>query len=125
MKTLIEDDSIIIKPGDKRSCVVVGDRDDYLAEGYSQLSDENVYTKIADFSEKTVWSLTKKSNNLFSKLYKQKSISNDELKYFLCEFINSCALGRLYLLPKTHKRLGNVQDVLLLETLRLSFTANG
>ena len=54
LKTLIEDDSIIIKPGDKGSCVVVGDRDDYLAGGYSQLSDENVYTKIADFSEKTV-----------------------------------------------------------------------
>ena len=114
LKTLIQDNSIIIKPADKGSCVVVWDRDDYLAEGYSQLSDENVYTKIASFSEKTVWLLTKKSNNLFSKLYKQGRISNEELKYFLYEFKNLCVLGRLYLLPKIHKKdLVMYQDVLL------------
>ena len=108
MKTLIEDNSIIIKPADEGSHVVVWDRDDYLTEGYLQLSDENVYTKIEGFSKKTVWSLTKESNNMFDKLYKQGSISSDELKYFSYEFKNSCVLGRLYFLPKIHKRLCDV-----------------
>ena len=33
LKNLKEDRSIIIKPADKGSCVVVWDREDYLAEG--------------------------------------------------------------------------------------------
>ena len=92
LKMLIEDNSIIIKPADKGSCVVVWDRDDYLAEGYSQLSDNNVYTKIESSSEKFVSSLIKESNNMFNKLHKQGSISNDEFKYFSYDFKNSCAL---------------------------------
>ena len=32
MRGLLEDQNIIIKPGDKDSCVVVWDRGDYLAE---------------------------------------------------------------------------------------------
>ena len=81
MKTLIEDNSIVIKPADKGSCVVVWDRDDYLAEGYSQLSENNVYTKMESFSEETVTSLTEESNNMFHKLYNQGCISKDEFKY--------------------------------------------
>ena len=69
LKMLIEENSIIIKPADKGSCVVVWDRDDYLAEGYSQLSDNNVYTKIESSSEKFVSSLLKESNNMFNKLH--------------------------------------------------------
>ena len=33
MRSLAEDRSIIIKPADKGSCIVVWDREDYLAEG--------------------------------------------------------------------------------------------
>ncbi|CAB4043783.1 Hypothetical predicted protein, partial [Paramuricea clavata] len=60
------------------------------------------------FSEETVMSLTEESNNMFHKLYNQGCISKDEFKYFSYDFKNSCALGRLYLLPKIHKRLRNV-----------------
>ena len=67
LKMLIEDNSIIIKLADKGSCAVVWDRDDYLAEGYSQLSDSNVYTKIESSSEKFVSS----SNSMFNKLHKK------------------------------------------------------
>jgi hypothetical protein len=81
LKTLIEDNSIVIKPADKGSCVVVWGRDDYLAEGYSQLSENNVYTKMEIFSEETVTSLTEESNNMFHKLYNQGCISKDEFKY--------------------------------------------
>ena len=41
MRNLAEDCSIIIKPADKDSCVVVWDREDYLAEGNKQLSDNS------------------------------------------------------------------------------------
>ena len=80
LKTLTEDNSIIIKPADKGSCVVVWDRDDYLAERYSQLSENNVYTKMERFSEETVMSLTEESNNMFHKLYNQGCISKNEFK---------------------------------------------
>jgi hypothetical protein len=96
LKTLTEDNSIIIKPADKGSCVVVWDR------------DVNVYTKMERFSEESVMSLTEESNNMFHKLYNQGCISKNEFKYFSYDFKNSCALWRLYLLPKIHKRLRNV-----------------
>ena len=113
LKMLIEDNSIIIKPADKGSCVVVWDRDDYLAEGCSQLGDNNVYTKIESSSEKFVSSLIKESNNMFNKLHKQGSISNDEFKYFSYDFKNSCVLGRLYFLPRFIRDFVTYQDVLL------------
>ena len=42
-------------------------------------------------------------------MHKQGSVSNDEFKYFSYDFKNSCGSGRLYFLPKIHKRLRNVQ----------------
>ena len=49
LKNLKEDRSIIIKPADKGSCVVVWDREDYLAEGYMQLNDKSTYVEINNF----------------------------------------------------------------------------
>ena len=37
---------IVIKKADKGSAVVVMNKDDYLREGYRQLSDSNFYEKI-------------------------------------------------------------------------------
>ena len=45
MQSLAEGRFITIKPADKGSCVVVWDREDYLAEGYKQLSDTSTYVK--------------------------------------------------------------------------------
>ena len=36
MRNLAEDRSVIIKPTDKDSCIVIWDQEDYLAEGYRQ-----------------------------------------------------------------------------------------
>ena len=60
-----EDRSIIIKPADKGSCVVVWDREDYLAEGYKQLSDEPIYVDIKHSTDRTLSDLIEKSNNFF------------------------------------------------------------
>ena len=43
MTALAIDRSIVIKKVDKRSCVVVWNRNDYIAEAEKQLSDVNIY----------------------------------------------------------------------------------
>ena len=58
MRNSAEDLSIIIKTADKGSCVVIWDREDYLAEGYKQLSDHSTYTDVEKFNQKLVSDLT-------------------------------------------------------------------
>ena len=43
MKGLAEDWNIITKPPDKGSCVVVWDREDYIAGAVRQLKDNETY----------------------------------------------------------------------------------
>ena len=52
--------------------------------------------------------LTEKINKFFKRLYNNKLISEKELKYFSYNFKNTSCLGKMYLLPKTHKRLNDV-----------------
>ena len=72
LKNLTEDRSIVIKPADKGSCVVVWDCEDYLAEGYQQLNDESTYVEVKYFDDKTLSDLIEKSNNFFKCLNKKK-----------------------------------------------------
>ena len=46
MRSLHNDRSVVIKPAEKRSAVVVWDRTDYLKEAERQLSDGKAYEKI-------------------------------------------------------------------------------
>ena len=46
VRALKNEMSIVIKKVDKDSCVVVWDRNDYIAEAEKQLSDENIYKDI-------------------------------------------------------------------------------
>ena len=108
MRNLAEDRSIIIKPADNGSCVVIWDREDYLAEGYRQLSDHSTYTDIKKFNQKLMSDLTEKSNRIFKALCNKKLITEKELKYFSFNFKKACCLGKMYLLPKIHKRLFDV-----------------
>ena len=61
MRYLAEDRSIVIEPADKRSCVVVWDREDYLAEGYKQLSFNSTYVEVNNYKEKLLVDLTVKA----------------------------------------------------------------
>ena len=108
MCNLAEDRSIIIKPADKGSCVVIWDQEDYLAEDYRQLSDHSTYTDIKKFNQKLMSDLTEKSNRIFKELCNKKLITEKELKCFSFNFKNVCCLGKMYLLPKIHKRLFGV-----------------
>ena len=48
------------------------------------------------------------SNKLFRNFKKKGSITEKELKYFTIKFKKATNLGKLYLIPKIHKRLESV-----------------
>ena len=49
-----------------------------------------------------------KCNKMFRSLKSQGQITEKELKYFTYEYQKATNLGKMYLLPKIHKRLSNV-----------------
>ena len=75
MRNLAEDRSIVIKLADKGSYVAVWDREDYLAEGYKQLSDSSTYVEAKNYKKRVLVDLTKKSNKIFKKLCNKKVIT--------------------------------------------------
>ena len=99
--------SVVIKPADKGSAVVVWDRNDYLKEAERQLSDEKTYEEIR-ITEKDQVELVEKSNNLFSNLRRKNVIAENENNYFRFNFWKATNLGKLYLLPKIQKDLCKV-----------------
>ena len=104
MRSLANDRSIVIKKSDKGSCV---DCEDYIEEAEKQLEDRNVYKDI-DFEEKILQELAETSNSLFRNLKKKGCTTEKELKYFSIELKKVINLGKLFLLPKIHKRLFDV-----------------
>ena len=110
VRNFAEDRSIIIKPADKGSCVVIWDREDYLAEGYRELSDHSTYTDIKKFNQKPLSNLTEKRNRIFKGLCNKKLITEKELKYFSFNFKNAFCLGKMYLLPKINKKLFDIPE---------------
>ena len=107
MRGLAEDRNIIIKPADKGSCVVVWDREDYIAEADRQLKDNETY-ESSSLKDVDLVKLVEKSNSIFQSLRKRKLITEEELKYFTYKYKKATNFGKMYLLPKIHKRLVNV-----------------
>ena len=107
MKGLAEDRNIIIKPADKGSCVVVWDREDYIAEADRQLKNNETY-ESSSLKDEDLVKLVEKSNSIFQSLRKKKLITEEELKYFTYKYKKATNFGKMYLLPKIHKRLVNV-----------------
>ena len=107
MRSLENDRNVVIKPADEGSSIVVWDRLDYLAEAEKQLSDSKTYKEV-QWSEKDQIKLVEKSNSLFEDLKKKTIITEKEKNYFKFNFKKATNVGKLYLLPKIHKRLSNV-----------------
>ena len=107
IRSLADDRSIVIKKADKGSAVVVWDRVDYIKEAQKQLKDENVYKKV-NFKDQNLLELVDKSNHLFKGLKTKGCITDKNLKYFTYQYKKACNLGKLYRLPKIHKRLSEV-----------------
>ena len=97
----------MIKKADKGSYVHVWDRNDYIKEAEKQLNDTNLYKDVC-FNEKLLRKLKGTSNKLFQNLKAKGIISDKQLKYFRYQYKKVTNLGKLYLLPKIHKRLANV-----------------
>ena len=77
MCSLQNNRSVIIKPVDKGSAVVVWDRQDYLKEAERQLSDSSI-CKGAIVTEKDLVDLVDKSRNFFANLERIKIIQEKE-----------------------------------------------
>ena len=99
MRGLAEDQNIINKPADKGSCVVLWDREDYLAEAENQLQDVDIY-EDTDLKESDLVKLVEKGNTMFQSLRKKNLIAEKDLKYFSCQYKKSTNFDKLYLLPK-------------------------
>ena len=107
IRTLADDRSIVIKKADKGSGIVVWDRADYLREAEKQRSDKNVYQEV-QFKKQMLSNLVDTSSKFFRSLKTKGFIAEKELKYFTYEYKKACNLGKMYLLPKIHKRLSDV-----------------
>ena len=99
---LKKDTSIVIKEADKGSAVVVWDREDYLKEADSQLSNKEVYQEVMDDPLPVI---DDKIKSCLEKIHYRGDIGEKALEYFK---VRNPKLGRFYLLPKIHKRLENV-----------------
>ena len=102
MRTLADDRNIVIKKADKRSCVVIWDKYDYITEAESQPKNEQVYQKVS-FKQDMLCDLVTKSSGFFKYLRRSGCITEKELNYFSYEYKKITNLGMLYLLPKIHK----------------------
>ena len=98
---------MVIKRDDKGFCVVIWDRNDYVKETEIQLSNQNVY-KSVEFKDKILSELVEKSNHFFKSLKARGIISEKELQHFTYKYKKTTSLGKMYLLPKIHKRLYDV-----------------
>ena len=107
LRDLVDDKSIVIKGADKGSCVVIWDREDYLKEADTQLIDNKIYRDVK-YTKNMLSSIVDKNNKIFQGLSKTKHISEKELEQFTSNNKNATELGKLYLLPKIHKRLFHV-----------------
>ena len=76
-------------------------------EAEKQLKDRKVYQEVR-FSQNILTDLAEKSNIIFKNLRRKGVILEKERKYFCFEYKKATNLGKLYLLPKIHKRLRNV-----------------
>ena len=74
MRSLANDRSIVMIKADKGSCVVLWDREDYIAETGKQLSDKSVYRDV-NFKSKTLQDIAETSNDIFKNLKRKWKIT--------------------------------------------------
>ena len=87
--------------------MIIWNRNDYLLEADKQLKDKNVYRDV-EYNVNILKDLAEASNEIFSGLKRRGFITEKQLKYFTYEYRKATKFGKLYLLPKIHKRLFNV-----------------
>ena len=94
---LKNDTSIVIKPADKGSAIVILDRATYLNEGYTQLSDTSYYEKLDEDPTQLFY---KQVRDAVEDMYQNGEIDESVKFYLISEKVKT---ARFYLLPKIHK----------------------
>ena len=102
MRLLTDDRSIVMKKADKGSCVVVWDREDYIAEASKQLNDENVY-KSVKFKDKILQGLAEKSNGIFKGLKQKGKITEKHLSILQLSIKKLPIWGKCICFPRSIK----------------------
>ena len=98
LRSLANNQDIVIKPADKGSRIVILDRQQYVFEGLRQLNNSNHYVELeAPIFEQTA----KEVGVIITKLREKKFIDQKQERYLRGE--NAPRARILYLLPKIHK----------------------
>ena len=98
MKSLLQDDDIIIRPADKGSGIVVMDTQKYIEGLEEEMFKSESYEKTEAPKYQETEKLVKKTVN---KMYKNGHIDDELKKYLVPKFAKP---GRLKGNPKLHKR---------------------
>ena len=88
---------------------MVWDKNDYVLEAQKNFSDPSVYQDVSN-SENILLKLSEASSKIFSSLRRKGFVTEKHLKYFTYEYKKATNFGKLYLLPKIHKRLFDVPE---------------
>ena len=99
LKSLANNTDIVIKKADKGSCVVVMNTQDYLDEGFKQLSNTYFYMKV---NQNLTEHNNQKVHTLIDELEANESISTEVANYLK---IKKPRTPAFYLLPKIHKNV--------------------
>ena len=75
--------------------------------GKKQFNEPRIYQDVND-NENILPKLSEVNNKMFSSLRMKGFIKEKQLKYFTCKYKKAANIGKLYLLPKFHKRLFDV-----------------
>ena len=98
LRSLANNQDIVIKPADKGSRIVIMDRQQYVFEGLRQLNNPNHYVELdAPIFKQTAI----ETGRIITKLREKKYIDQKQERYLRGE--NSPRTRILYLLPKIHK----------------------
>ena len=106
MRELLYDDSIVIRPSDKSSGVVILNREDYELEIEKELKNAETYKAVEkDLTQKN----ENKVKKLIENLFKRGVIDNDMRKYLLPK--GTCP-GKVQANPKLHKKNHSVRTII-------------
>ena len=98
IKTLKNDNNIIIKPADKGGATVIMNKKDYIQEANRQLSNTLHYKKL---SEPIHPKISNKVNSIINNLHKHKYLNKKQVNYLSVP--ENPRNRELYLTPKIHK----------------------
>lgn len=98
LKTLSSNESLIIKPADKGSQIVLMDKIQYVSEANRQLSNVKHYAPLSHSIQLETQSMMRE---IVTELYQMDYICGKQLKYLMGP--DTPKARHLYLLPKIHK----------------------